>query len=62
MLYNYMQLVLQPETCLVGVEYLEVLKWGVILPKVGHLHHTFSFFYSGRDAGATQSRIYSVFH
>lgn len=57
-----MQLILQLDTCLVGLEYLEILKWGVVLPDVGQVYQIISFFYSGCDARTTQSRIYSVFH
>lgn len=60
--YNYIQLVLQPDTCLMGLEYLGILKWGIVLPDTGQVHQTISFFYSGCDARTTQSRIYSVFH
>lgn len=49
---NQKQLV-QPKTCLMEAEYLEIMKQGGVLPNVAQLHHTFSFFYSGCDAGTT---------
>lgn len=41
---------------------VEILKWGCNPAKCGSTSSDLLFFYSGCDAGTTQSRVYSVLH